>query len=178
LEAMYMWTSGQSARNTTLGHIRYFQPLDTDTSYAGDWGGQMNMLGVDYLTALNEAGLTIAYPGVSIGYDKYGRQMGSIKATYAITPSLSIMGGAAGHWTAYAMPVDGIPTGGGAAGLIPIFNCNGGKCPNGDSHYVGTEIFGNVTWRFGPGVSWDNAAGYMFMGKAYDALTQPSTGNR
>jgi hypothetical protein len=175
LEGLYMWTSGQHARNNTLNHIRYFQPLDTDTSYGGDWGGQLNMLGVDYLTALNEAGLSIAYPGVAIGYDKYGRHMISAKATYALTPTLSIMGGVAGHFTDKAMQVDGTP---GANGLIPVFNCNGGRCPNGDSHYVGTELFGLLTYRFSPGVSWDNAAGYMFVGKAFDALTNPTTGVR
>jgi hypothetical protein len=178
IEGLYLYTTGQGARNSTLGHTRYFQPLDTDTSYGGDWGGQLQMLGVDYLNALNESGVTIAYPGVAIGYDKYGRHMISPKVTYAWTPALSMMGGVALHLTDKAMPVDGTP---GANGLIPVFNCQDrahSRCLNGDSHYVGTELFAGITWRFGPGVAWDNAAGYMFMGKAFDALTNPATGPR
>jgi hypothetical protein len=34
-----------------------------------------------------------------------------------------------------------------------------------------------VTWRFAPGLSWDNAAGYMFAGEGMDALTL-TTGSR
>jgi hypothetical protein len=172
IEGMYMWTSGNSARNTTLGKVRYFQPLSTDTSYGGDWGGQLQMLGVDYLNALNESGASIAYPGVSIGYDKYGRHMISVKATYAWTPTFSMMGGVAGHFTDKGMPTDGTP--GAATGLVPVFNCNPNRCPNGDSKYVGTELFSVISWRFAPGISWDNAGGYMFTGDAFDALTNPA----
>jgi len=35
-----------------------------------------------------------------------------------------------------------------------------------------------MTWRFAPGLAWDNAGGYMFMGSAMDALTNPATGPR
>jgi hypothetical protein len=171
LEGMAMWTSGQSARNTTLGKVHYFQPLSTDTSYMGDWGGQMEMLGVDYLSALLESSIPISYPGVAIGYDKYGRFSFGPKATYAWTPSLSMSGGAVVHFTQYKVQADATPS---SSGLIPVFDCRGGRCPNGDSSYVGTELFAQATWRFAPGISWDNAAGYMFTGGAFDALTNPT----
>src|SRR5262249_39319102 len=145
LEGLVMWTSGQSARNTTLGKVHYYQPLTTDTSYMADWGGQMQMLGVDYLSALLESGIPIAYPGVAIGYDKYGRFSFSPKATYAWTPALSTSLGAAVHFTQYAIQTDATP---GANGVVPVFDCRNGRCPNGDSNYVGTEFWVSGTWRF------------------------------
>ena len=38
-------------------------------------------------------------------------------------------------------------------------------------NYMGTELFGIVTWRFAPGLSWSNGAGYMFTGDGFDAYT-------
>ena len=37
---------------------------------------------------------------------------------------------------------------------------------------MGTELHTVVSWRFAPGLSWDNGAGYMFTGKGMDALTR------
>jgi hypothetical protein len=31
-----------------------------------------------------------------------------------------------------------------------------------------------ISWRFAPGLSWDNNFGYMFMGSALDAVTDPT----
>ena len=59
---MYMFTSGNTAQNTTLNKVPYFQPLTTDTGYLADWGTQLSSLGVDYLNAQMESGLAIAYP--------------------------------------------------------------------------------------------------------------------
>ncbi|HEV8437311.1 MAG TPA: hypothetical protein VGT40_04365 [Methylomirabilota bacterium] len=168
LEGMYMYTTGNRARNTTLGTVRYFQPLTTDTSYGGDFGPQLTSLGVDYLNALMESGVPIAYPGVTIGWDKYGRHQIAARGTYALTPTLSFMGGVAVHFTDTAIQIDATPS---SAGLVPIFKGTG---PNGDSHYIGTEPFGGITWRFAPGIAWDTAGGYIFAGKALDALTNPA----
>src|SRR5215468_10673600 len=41
LSAMTMWTTGQDAKSNPYRSIRYFQPLDTDTSYMADWGTQI-----------------------------------------------------------------------------------------------------------------------------------------
>ena len=59
-------------------------------------------------------------------------------------------------------------------GLLPAYST--GK-QAGDTNYMGTELHGQVTWRFAPGLSWDNAAGYMFAGEGMDALTL-TTGSR
>ena len=36
---------------------------------------------------------------------------------------------------------------------------------------MGTEVHGVVSWRFAPGLSWDNGMGYMIAGKGLDAFT-------
>ena len=169
LEAMYMFTSGNKARDTTLNNVYYYQPLSTDTGYLADWGTQISSLGLDYFNG-NAAGAS--YPGVTIGWDKYGRQQVSAKATYFLTPSLSLMGGAAVHLTHRKIDTDAItgvsPGGISGGGLLPAY-ATGQQA--GDTNYLGTELFGEVTWRFAPGLSWGNAAGYMFTGSGFDAFT-------
>jgi hypothetical protein len=169
IEGLYMYTTGNSARNNTLDKVRYFQPLTTDAGYLADWGSQISALGIDYLGTYNSTGLFLAFPGTSIGWDKYGRQQVGLKATYAITPALSIMAGANGIWTAEAVDRNGTATSG--AGILPVFN---GATPRDNSRYVGTEFMALLSWKFAPGLSWDNAAGYMAMGSALDAITDPS----
>jgi hypothetical protein len=173
IEGLVMYTSGNSARNTTLGTTRSYQPLTTDTGYLADWGTNLTSLGIDYLNAWNEAGGRIAYPGVSIGWDKYGRGQIGAKATYAITPQLSVMGGANGHFTAQPVDRNGVATPG--AGITPDFTGAGSRE---NQRYVGTELMALITYRFAPGLTWDNQFGYMFMGPALDAVTDPAYGGR
>ena len=172
LEGVLVYSTGNPARSTTLNNVNYYQPLTTDTSYLADWGTQLTSLGIDYLNAYNEAGSRMAYPGAQIGWDKYGRGQIGFKATYAFTPTLSVMAGANGHWTAEA--VDRNSTAVTGAGLLPSFT--GG--PRDTSHFVGTEFMALVSWRFADGLVWDNAAGYMINGPALDAVTDPAAGGR
>jgi hypothetical protein len=174
IEGLGVYTTGNTARNTTLKNVNYFQPLTTDTGYLADWGTQLTSLGIDYLNAWNEAGGRIAYPGVSIGWDKYGRAQVGLKATYAITPTLSVMAGANAHWTAEKVDRDSTAVAG--AGLLP--NWNQGAVARDRSRFVGTEFMALVSWRFADGLVWDNAAGYMFAGPALDAVTDPLAGGR
>jgi hypothetical protein len=180
IEALQVYTTGNSARNNQLGVVRSFQPLTTDTGYLADWGTQLTSLGLDYLNALDEAGGRIAYPGVSIGWDKYGRGQLGLKATYAVTPALSIMAGVNGHWTAQGVDRNCAPVAG--AGCIPVYNSNTvgtfGSQQHGRSHFLGTEFMSVVSWRFADGLSWDNGVGYMVMGPAMDMFTDPSQGAR
>jgi hypothetical protein len=172
IEALYMFTTGNSDKDTTLGTVKYFQPLTTDTSYLGDWGTQLTSLGLDYLNAFNEAGKPIAYPGVSIGWDKYGRHQIGARATYAVTPELSATGGVNVHLTHRQINSDTTVLAG--AGLLPNFtstNTDG-------SNYIGTELNLGLTWRFAPGLAWDNAMGYMFAGKALNAMVPGSAATR
>jgi hypothetical protein len=174
LEAMGMFTTGNKASDTTLGTVKYFQPLSTDTSYLADWGGQLAALGVDYLNAMMEAGNPVAYPGTAIGFDKYGRIQFGARATYAFTPALSAYLGANGIFTHRAVDTDGTAVSGG--GILPAFAT--GK-QDGNSNYLGTELFTGTTWRFAPGLTWDNAFGYMLAGHALAVTATPSsTGQR
>lgn len=172
LEALYMFTTGNKARDTTLNNVYYFQPLSTDTGYLADWGTQLSSLGLDYFSAMFEAAGPAAYPGVSIGWDKYGRHQIGFKASYFLTPALSASAGVSAHLTHRAIDTDSITqnTGGGIAGggLLPAYAT--GK-QAGDTNYLGTEFHGIITWRFAPGLSWDNGMGYMIAGEGMDAFT-------
>ena len=173
LEGLVAYSSGNSARNNTLETVGYYQPLSTDTGYQADWGSQLTALGLDYLNAWNEAAGRIAYPGNQIGWDKYGRMQVGAKATYAITPALSVMGGANMHWTAEKVDRNGTALAG--AGILPAWN---GNTPRDRSRYVGTELMAIISYRFAPGLVWDNSFGYMFMGGALDAVTDPTAGGQ
>ena len=160
LGLMGMFTSGQDAKSNPYKSIRYFQPLDTDSSYMGDWGTQIFSLGIDYFNQLyyNAAGLS---GGQAIGYDKYGRMGGAGKVAYALTPSFTAGAGAAAFWTQYK--VDTGSTLSPSAGLTPSFS--GGR-PKGDSQYLGTEVNLSATYRFAPGLALDVAGAYLFSGEA------------
>ncbi len=190
IEGLAMYTTGNSKRNNALGHgttdgtIRYFQPLDLDTGYLADWGSSLTSLGIDYLNAWNEAGGRIAYPGVAIGWDKYGRAQLGLKATYALTPALSFMGGANMHWAAEKVDRNGsVIAGGAGTGITPAFagptpRGNHGGWGVGSDRFVGTELQAQISWRFADGLVWDNQFGYMFMGPALDGVTDPAAGGR
>jgi hypothetical protein len=176
IEAMYMFSSGNKARDTTLNNVRFFQPLTTDTGYLADWGTQISSLGLDYFNSNNNN--VGGYPGVGIGWDKYGRQQVSAKATYFLTPNLSGFFGAAVLLTHRQIDTDALtqnsPGGVPAGGLLPAYAT--GK-QEGDTNYMGTELFTQVTWSFAPGLTWANAAGYVISGTGLDAFTL-STGAR
>ena len=38
LEALYMFTTGNKARDTTLNNVKLLPAADTDTGYLADWG--------------------------------------------------------------------------------------------------------------------------------------------
>jgi len=173
LEGLGVYSTGNTARNNTLGKVRYFQPLDTDTSYLADWGTQLTSLGLDYLQAMNEGAGRVAYSGNQIGWDKYGRIQLGAKATYAVTPALRVMAGVNGHWTAQKVDRNGTALAG--AGILPVF---AGWTRRDNSRYVGTEFMSGLFWNFAPGLAWDNAVGYMIAGRALDAITDPAAGPR
>jgi hypothetical protein len=173
LEGLGVWSTGNSARNSTLNDVNYFQVLDTDTSYQADWGSQITALGLDYSTSWNSAAGRLTYTGNQIGWDKYGRIQVGAKATYAITPALSVTGGGNVHWTAEEVDRNGTAVA--ASGINPVFN---GPTPRDRSRYVGTELFGVINWQLSPGLVWANSFGYMFMGDALDAVTDPTAGGR
>ena len=157
-----IFTTGQDAKSNPFKSIKYFQPLDTDSSYGGDWGTQILSLGIDYFNQLyyNSPGLSL---GQAIGYDKYGRMQIGGKVSYAFTPAFTIGAGASAAWTQYKVDTDStlIPS----AGLMPNFAVQGGR-PKGDSNYIGTELDVAATYRFAPGLALDLAGAYLFAGDA------------
>jgi len=156
---MGMITTGNKASTNPYKNINFYQPLDTDTSYMGDWGTQIFSLGIDYFNILytNVGGLN---PGVAIGYDKYGRMGGGAKVAYAITPSFTAGLGTAAFWTHTSVATNSSlsPT----AGLTPL----NGTAAKGDEQFLGTEINASATYRFAPGLAFDVAGGYLFSGDA------------
>ena len=164
LQGMTMWTTGQDAKSNPYKSIKYFTPLDTDTGYLSDWGMNIMALGIDYYQIIGAAQNN---PGTSIGWDKYGRVMAGLKASYAWTPALTIGFGVNPNWTWNKVDTDAFLVSGG--GLQPSFVCRktGQSCrPEGESNYLGTEIDLALTYRFAPGLQFDFAAGYLFAGSA------------
>jgi hypothetical protein len=169
IEGLGMYTTGNSRRNNTLGTVRYYQVLDTDTGYLADWGTNLTSLGIDYLNAHNEAAGVVGYLGNHIGYDKYGRMQFGTRITYAFTPDLSISAHGNALWTAQKVDRNATPIAG--AGLLPVFS---GPQVRSASRYLGTEVNLLLSWRFAPGLTWDNQFGYLFTGPAWDSLTDPA----
>jgi hypothetical protein len=153
ISAMGMYTSGNKAGDDLTDKVRFYQPLNTDTSYAADWGTQIYSLGIDYFNILSFGGTN---PGVSIGYDRYGRIQLGAKVAYAITPALTIGAAVTPNWTAEKVDTSSTLS---SAGLTPGDG-------SGDERYLGTEVNLSATYRFAPGVTFDLAGGYLFAGNA------------
>ena len=155
LSAMGLYTSGNKAGDNLGDKVRFYQPINTDTSYGADWGTQIYSLGIDYFNILYSpiGGLN---PGVAIGYDRYGRMGGGLKAAYAFTPALTLGAAVTAFWTAQKVDTDSTLSA--AGGLAPT--------SGGDDRYLGTEANVSMTYRFAPGVTFDLAGGYLFAGDA------------
>ena len=166
LSHLIMATSGQDAKSNPYKSIKYFQPLDTDTGYLADWGTQIISLGVDYYQIMGAASAA-GNPGTEIGWDKYGRIVTGVKASYAWTPSLTVGAGITPSWTVHKVDTDAYVVANG--GLQPSFICRktGQSCqPQGESQFMGTEFNLALTYRFAPGLVLDWAAGYMMTDSA------------
>ncbi|HEV2056115.1 MAG TPA: hypothetical protein VGV06_13230 [Methylomirabilota bacterium] len=168
LSHMVMWTTGQDAKSNPYKSIKYFTPLDTDTSYLADWGTQIMSLGVDYYQILcSNTAACGSNPGTAIGWDKYGRVSTGVKASYAITPALTVGAGITPNWTWNKVDTDAFVVAG--SGLQPNFVCRKTliNCrPQGESNYLGTEFNAALTYRFAPGLVFDWAVGYLETGNA------------
>src|SRR5215468_5889103 len=166
LSHLIMATSGMSAQGNPYKHIGYFTPLDTDTGYLADWGTQIISLGVDYYQIMGAASAA-GNPGTEIGWDKYGRIVTGLKASYAWTPSLTVGAGITPSGTVNKVDTDAYVVSNG--GLQPSFICRktGQSCqPQGESQFMGTEFNLALTYRFAPGLVLDWAAGYMMTDSA------------
>lgn len=163
LGLMGAYSTGNKASDNIRSKINYYQPLDTDSSYGGDWGTQILSLGIDYFNQIHYTvpGLS---PGIAISYDRYGRMQLGAKASYAMTPALTVGGAVTSAWTAEKVDTDS--TFSAATGLTPSAEAKG------DDRYLGTELDLSTTYRFAPGLTFDVVGAYLFAG---DALGYTST---
>ncbi len=167
LEARGAYSTGNKARDNLSRSKRYYEPLDLDTGYwSGGWLGFLG-LGVDYF---NGGGGANQGMDTNIGYDRYGRIQFALRATYSITPALSVYGVVAPTWAAEKVDTDT-----GCPALNVATSTTG--CPartvisdrsfvEGDSRYIGTEINGGFTWRFAANTAFDLAGYYLSAGPA------------
>ncbi len=165
LQAAFNYSTGNKAKDTLLKNINFFQPLDTDTGYMADWGNAITALGIDYYQILGP--FSGGNMGSAIGWDKYGRKQLGLKASYALTPSLTFGAGWTILWTAQKVDTDSIAIAN--AGLVPSFvdrTTGNGARPEGETSLLGNELNAAMTWRFAPGLALDLQAGYLFAGGA------------
>src|SRR5438309_10269231 len=168
IEARGAYSTGNKARDNLSRSKRYYEPLDLDTGYwSGGWLGILG-LGVDYF---NGGGGANQGMDTNIGYDRYGRAQFALRATYSITPALSVYGVAAPTWTA-----EKVDTNSRCPQPLNVANSALG-CParvavadkgfvEGDHRYIGTEVNGGFTWRFAPNTAFDLAGYYLVAGGA------------
>jgi hypothetical protein len=165
LELRGMCSTGNKAQDNLATKIRYFQPLDTDGNYyAGGWT-QFFASGVDYF---NQGWATT---GNYVGYDRYGRGQVTARATYNITPALSLYALAGPMFTAKQVDTDTGTQLASSAGVgTPArTTINQNSWVSGDSSYMGTEANLGMTWRFSANTAFDLVGGYFFAGDAFDA---------
>ena len=168
LEMRGTYSTGNKARDNLSRSKRYYEPLDLDTGFwSGGWLGILG-LGVDYF---NGGGGANAGMDTNIGYDRYGRGSFALRATYSITPALSVYGVVSPNWTA-----EQVDTNSGCPQPLNVANSANG-CParqgvgdkgfvEGDSSYIGTEVNAGFTWRFAPNAAFDLAGYYLAAGGA------------
>ncbi len=173
LEARGMYSTGNKARDNLALSKRYYEPLNLDTGYfSGGWLGILG-LGVDYF---NGGGGANQQMDTNIGYDRYGRAQFAIRATYSITPALSVYGVVAPTWAAEKVDTDtGCPAltvATSNTGCVTRTAVNSNSFAEGDSRYIGTEVNGGFTWRFAPNTAFDLAAYYLAAGSALKMTEQ------
>lgn len=157
LEARFIWSSGNDATDDLTDEINYFEPLNLDTGYYAGWA-QVFALGIDYF---NGGGGTLNGMSTNIGYDRYGRLGGGLRATYSLTPKLAFWGIVSAFWTDEKVDTDTGITGG-------IRNA---PVDGGDDRFIGWEPNLGLTYRFAANTAFDLVGAYFFAG---DALNTPA----
>ncbi|MEK7700582.1 MAG: hypothetical protein AAB418_01120, partial [candidate division NC10 bacterium] len=164
LEARGIYSTGNEARDNLSRSIRYFEPLDMDTSYYAGWASIL-ALGVDYYQGGGGANNAMA---TNIGYDRYGRAQFGVRGTYNVTPAVALYTVVSPTWTAEEVDTDTSA----ARGIV-----SDKSFVQGDSRYIGTEWDLGLTWRFAPNTAFDLSGAYLFAGEALDStesLTLPA----
>ncbi len=162
LEVRGIYSPGNEARDNLAKSIRYFEPLDLDTSYYAGWA-QIMALGVDYF---NGGGGHNNGMSTNVGYDRYGRAQFGVRGTYNVTPALAFYTVVSPTWTAESVDTD---TGQAGATRTIVTDKSFVK---GDSNYIGTEADLGMTWRFAPNTAFDLVGAWLFAGSALDTTEQ------
>jgi hypothetical protein len=156
LEARGIWSPGNNASDDLRRRVRYFEPLDLDTSYYAGWANIL-ALGPDYFNGGQGA---VQSFDTHIGYDRYGRRQLGFRATYSLTPELAFYGVVSPTWSDKKVDTDTTIVAGGNNRTAPV--------SGGDSRYIGTEADLGLTWRFAPNTVFDLVGAYLFAGGALD----------
>jgi len=159
LEARGIWSPGNNASDDLRRKVRYYEPLDLDTSYYAGWANIL-ALGVDYFNGGQGA---VQSFDTHVGYDRYGRRQLGFRATYSLTPELAFYGVISPTWADKKVDTDTTIAAGGNNRTAPVAATNGG-----DSRYIGTEGDIGLTWRFAPNTVFDLVGAYLFAGGALD----------
>jgi hypothetical protein len=153
LEARGVYSSGNKAKDNLGKRINYFEVLNTDTSYYSGWTSILG-LGVDYTSGCAASTLGMC---TNVGYDRYGRAQFSGRATYSMTPNLSVWGVVNPTWTAEKVDTSTGPTRAHITGDM-----------QGDERYIGTELGIGLVWKFAANAAFDLSGSYLVAGKALD----------
>jgi hypothetical protein len=165
LEARGIWSRGSDSKDDLRKHVRYFEPLDLDTSYYAGWAAIL-ALGVDYF---NGGGGANQGMDTNIGYDRYGRRQLGFRATYSLTPELAFYGVVSPTWADKKVDTDtNVVIGAVGGGGTGARNAPATATHGGDSRYIGTEVDLGTTWRFAPNTVFDLQGAYLFAGGALD----------
>jgi hypothetical protein len=78
--------------------------------------------------------------------------MAAFRATYSLTPALSMYGIVTPMWSMKSVDTDG--TAAAATGITPSAGANG------DARYLGTGLTAGFTYRFAPNATFDAVYGY------------------
>src|SRR5262249_54052464 len=165
LEARGVYSAGSQAGDNLSRSIHYFSPLDTDGNFfAGGWT-QFWASGVDYF---NQGWATT---GNYVGYDRYGRGSIAFRATYNLTPALSLYGVVHTFLTAQSVDTDTGSQLASSAGVgpPPRTAVSAKRLSKADSNYRGTQGSPGMPWRFSANHAFDLVGGYLFAGAALDA---------
>jgi hypothetical protein len=164
LGARVMATSGNKASDNLRDDFNVYQPFQTGNVYWIGWGEAMGIGNIDYLTSLFGFSNALSLPAQP-SFDKYGRVMFAVRATYSLTPALSVYGIVTPAWTVERVDTDGTAAPG--TGITPS------AAASGDSRYLGTGLTAGLTYRFAPGVTFDLVYGVLFAGSALDIARTP-----
>jgi hypothetical protein len=167
LEARGAVTSGNKADdNLATGTFKVYQPFQTGNAYWSGWGEAVGIGSIDYLTSLFGFSNALSLPAQP-SYDRYGRIIAALRATYSLTPALSVYGIVTPMWALEKVDTDG--TVAVATGITPSAQARG------DDRYLGTALTVGFTHRFAPAVSFDAVYSYFFAGDALDIARAPGS---